>query len=260
MERTHSGVLAPSYTGPIDVWDIDKTYLDTHFERLRDVLRALFESAVDKRSRAGVIPLLQGLATKRNGAAAPLYFISASPPQLRPVLEQKIALDGLKCNGMALKDAVALVSAGRLHRVRRHIAYKLTALLSYRAEWPAAAQEWLYGDDSESDALIYSLYARIRAGKLVGECLQRELAELRVGEADQLAISALASDAHEHAPGAQVAAIYIFRTPKPSAHSQADLPGVTFVDDALDLAHKLHARGRLTRNDVDNVKAATSTT
>ena len=34
--RTNDRVLAADYAGPVDVWDIDKTYLESEFERFRD--------------------------------------------------------------------------------------------------------------------------------------------------------------------------------------------------------------------------------
>ena len=43
---------------------------------------------------------------------------------------------------------LSLVRARRFREVRRHVAYKLTALLAYRLEWPPGAREWLAGDDA----------------------------------------------------------------------------------------------------------------
>jgi len=60
------------------------------------------------------------------------------------------------------------------------VAYKLSALLLNRLEIPFGVREYLFGDDSESDALIYGLYADMIAGRLRGEELDATLAMHRV--------------------------------------------------------------------------------
>lgn len=78
-------VLPDGYDGPVYVWDIDKTYLSTHFSSLHGLARIPLEFAVDKVAIPGMPELLRGL---RKGAGPhyaghPLYFVSASPPSSR---------------------------------------------------------------------------------------------------------------------------------------------------------------------------------
>ncbi len=249
LERTNDRELPPDYGGPIDVWDIDKTYLESRFEKWTDLVGAALERAIDKRTRPGVAPLLSALRRGPEPAdpwrlRAPLYFVSASPPQLRRVLERKMLIDGVEYDGISFKDHFALVRAGRLKEVRRHVAYKLTALLEYRLEWPPGAREWLYGDDAESDALIYSLYADIRAGRMKGAKLETALAKEKVQAEDRKRIAALAEQAAGRT-ASEVAGIYVFRVATAPKLDLADFPLVTAVADAAECAFHLASRGRI---------------
>jgi hypothetical protein len=259
--RTNNRPLPPGYCGPVDIWDIDKTYLESEFDRLRDIVRTAFETAIDKRARPGVVPLLRALRRGPVPGAprAPLYFVSASPPELRTVLEKKMLLDAIEWDGIAFKDYRGLLRARRWREFRRHVPYKLTALFEYRAEWPAGAREWLYGDDAETDPVIYTIYAEIRDGTLSGEALDRELVKIQVGEDDRRAIARLAARAQEAAPpgrSGSVEAIYIFRVAKAPPFDLAAFPRVTPVADALELARDLARRGRIAPADVEEVERA----
>jgi hypothetical protein len=259
--RTNDRPLPPDFRGPVDIWDIDKTYLETEFERWRDLVRTAFETAIDKRARPGVVPLLRAL---RRGAVAggprtPLYFVSASPPQLRHVLQGKMLLDAVEWDGMAFKDYRGLLRARRWRELRRHVPYKLTALLEFRREWPPGVREWLYGDDAETDPLIYSLYAEIRDGSLAGEAIDEALGKADVQPADRRAIRDLAERAQAESPpppGGSVDGIYIFRVARSPLFDLALFPRVTPVADALDLARKLEKRGRIGAADVEEVARA----
>lgn len=253
--RTSERNLPADYRGAIDVWDIDKTYLESEFETWRDLVRGAFERSIDKRARPGVRPLLRALRNAEP-ARAPLYFVSASPPEMRAVIEGKMLLDGVEWDGISFKDHLRLVRARRFREMRRHTAYKLTALLEYRAEWPPGAREWLYGDDAETDAAIYSLYAEIRAGALADDALDEALLARQVAKQDREAIAALAKEAARRAPppaGGSVEAIYIFRVAKSPPLDLAAFPRVTPVADALELAKDLARRGRIPEDSVTDV-------
>jgi hypothetical protein len=190
LERSNDRRFPPDYAGDVLLWDIDKTYLDTNFETWRGLLAIPFEAAVDKVAVPGTVPLLRAL---RRGAGAhsavvPLYFVSASPVQLRPVIQRKMTLDGVEFDGICFKDQVGLIRAGRLRDVKRHVAYKLAALLSYAREIPAGARWWMFGDDMEADAIIFALFGEIMQG-LRGSALWKRLSEVGVdaGEAQGLA-------------------------------------------------------------------------
>ena len=94
LDRTQERIFPPDFSGRIYVWDIDKTYLASDIDSLRGLLAIPLEFAVDKRNVAGTPALLRAL---RRGVAPvgltdanPIYFVSASPPQLRSVIERKM--------------------------------------------------------------------------------------------------------------------------------------------------------------------------
>jgi len=93
-------------------------------------------------------------------ACAPLYFVSASPPQLRSVIARKMLLDGVDYDGITFKDWVRTLRQGRPGRLKEQVGFKICALLEARRRRPHAT-EYLFGDDYEKDATAYSLYAKI---------------------------------------------------------------------------------------------------
>lgn len=193
IQQSNERHLAPDYAGAVLLWDIDKTYLDTNFSTKRGLLRIPFELAIDKRNVPGSVPLLRAL---RRGPGpqsnlTPLYFVSGSPPQLRPIVEKKMTLDGVQFDGITFKDQWGLVRAGRMRDVKRQIGYKLAALLGYRREVPAGARWLLFGDDVEQDAEAFLLFGEVCA-KLRGDALARRLASYEVHEDDVAIILALA--------------------------------------------------------------------
>jgi len=154
----------PGFDGRVFVWDLDKTYLATGFSSLPGLARIPIELAVDKRAIPGMAPLLRGL---RRGpgpgfACAPLYFVSASPPQLKGVVARKMQLDGVEADGLIFKDWVGALRGLRPGRLREQVGFKVCALLTGRLRRPLS-REVLFGDDVEADALAYSLYAALLA-------------------------------------------------------------------------------------------------
>ncbi len=155
------------FDGRVFIWDIDKTYLSTHFSSLKGMARIPIEFAIDKQAIPGMPEVLRGL---RRGpgpeyAAAPLYFISASPPQIRKVVERKMLLDGVEYDGITFKDWVKTILKLRPGRLREQIGFKMCALLATRQNRPQS-KEYLFGDDVESDAEAFHLYARVLSGQL----------------------------------------------------------------------------------------------
>ena len=72
-------------------WDLDKTYLRTEFDTVRDLVRSAFESATDKQAYPGAAALLRAL---KRSADHRICIVSGSPSQMRQVLAAKLALDG----------------------------------------------------------------------------------------------------------------------------------------------------------------------
>jgi len=184
--------LPEGFDGPVFVWDIDKTYLTTHFSSLRGLSRIPLEFAVDKQAVPGMPALLRGL---RRGpgpgyACAPLYFVSGSPPFLRRVIETRMLLDGVEHDGITFKDWVGTLRQGRPGRLREQVGYKVCALLTGRLRRPQAV-EYLFGDDVEQDALAFDLYAGIVEGRLSAGETVAGLAEAGVPRYDRRNVFAL---------------------------------------------------------------------
>ena len=184
--------LPGEFDGPVFIWDVDKTYLTTPFSSLRGLLRIPMEFAVDKRAVPGMPEILRGL---RRGpgpgfACAPLYFVTASPPLLRGVLEQKMLLDGVEHDGITFKDWGRILKQGRPRRLREQMGFKLCALLEGRRRRPMAA-EYLFGDDVEQDADAFHLYARLIHGELSVCEADATMANAGVSKADRQAALAL---------------------------------------------------------------------
>lgn len=149
-------------------WDLDKTYLRTEFDTVRDLVKTAFETAAQKRTVPGAAALLRELR-----AMEPLgiHIVSGSPEQLRRVLEAKLRLDGIRWDTLTLKPQLQALLRGRFRFLRDQVGYKLGALLETRAELPAEVDEFMFGDDAEADAFIYSIYADICAGRVESDVL-----------------------------------------------------------------------------------------
>lgn len=159
-------------------WDLDRTYLETEIHSVRGLVRAAFEEASEKRTVPGAAPLLRGL--QAHDPSAQLVVISGSPTQMRAVLAEKLALDGVRVDRLILKDNLGNLRRGRLRAVRGQVGYKLPALLEERRLVPPDTSETLFGDDAEVDGLIYAAYAAVLAGQLGTDGL---VGVLRAGEA-----------------------------------------------------------------------------
>ncbi len=184
--------LPEGFDGPVLVWDIDKTYLTTHFSSLRGLSRIPLEFAIDKQAVPGMPALLRGL---RRGpgpqyACTPLYFVSGSPPFLRGVIETRMLMDGVEHDGITFKDWVETLKQGRPGRLREQVGYKVCALLAGRLRRPQAV-EYLFGDDVEQDALAFDLYARIVEGRLSAGETVASLADAGVPRDDRRNVCSL---------------------------------------------------------------------
>ncbi|MCC6557098.1 MAG: hypothetical protein IT372_29450 [Polyangiaceae bacterium] len=164
-------------------WDLDKTYLRTDFDTVRDLVRTAIERPDQKRTVPGAASLLRELGR----AGVETHILSGSPEQLRSRLEQKLRLDGVRWASLTLKPNLQNLLRLRFRALRGQLGYKLPALLRRRCEMPsqrdeqgALVREVLLGDDAEADAFVYSLYADVCEGT-VGAA---ELAEvMRIGQA-----------------------------------------------------------------------------
>lgn len=149
-------------------WDLDKTYLKVEFDSVRQLVRIPFEKAEDKVAAPGVATLIRQLRAVGTtaGREVRVYFLSASPPQIGKAIKDKLALDGIQYDGITFKNQLQHLVRGKFRNLREHIGYKLAVLLAGHSEVPPHAREYLFGDDWESDPLIYSLYADVLAGRV----------------------------------------------------------------------------------------------
>jgi hypothetical protein len=147
------------------VWDVDKTYLDTKFESLRGLWRVATEKADKKRNVPGAAELVRCLASHAKSDLGlqrfPIYFITASPPQLEQRIVQKLAIDAVEPFGIFCKDNLENLRPRRLWRITKHVGYKLQALMQLRSALRPDVRMILFGDDGESDSIIYSLFSDI---------------------------------------------------------------------------------------------------
>ncbi|OFV87913.1 MAG: hypothetical protein A3J75_03135 [Acidobacteria bacterium RBG_16_68_9] len=175
-----SGAQAP--TPAVFRWDLDKTYLKSEFDSLRELVRIPFEKAEDKIAAPGVVALIRALreSALASGRDPRTYFISASPPQIGRAIREKLDLDGIVYDGIVFKDQLQRLIRGKFRHLREQVGFKLTELLKARLRDAAAAQECLFGDDWESDPLIYSLYADVLAGRVSEDELGEVLQAIRV--------------------------------------------------------------------------------
>ncbi len=153
-------------TGPVRRiyrWDLDKTYLQTEFDTLRQLVRTAFQKAHEKKAIPGAAALIREL---RASGDSRLCIVSGSPTQMRAVLTEKLQLDGVEFDELVLKDNLRNLVRGRFKAMRGQVGYKLPVLLESRARAPAEAEEVLFGDDAEADAFIYSLYADMVARRV----------------------------------------------------------------------------------------------
>jgi hypothetical protein len=100
---------------------------------------------------------------------------------MRSKLEAKLGLDGVSFDELTLKPNLSNLLRLRFSALRDQLGYKLPELLEARVRdergmgRTRALREVLVGDDSESDAFVYSLYADLCAGNVGAAELERVL-------------------------------------------------------------------------------------
>ncbi len=171
-------------------WDLDKTYLRTEFDTVRDLLKTAFEKPSQKRTVPGAAALLREL---RATDPASVFILSGSPEQMRKVLEAKLRLDGVRWDNFTLKPSLKNLLRGRFRFLKDQVGYKLASLLAARgAVEDDELDEVLFGDDAEADAFIYSLYSDICAGRVGRDTLVAVLERAKVYPEDIPELAAMA--------------------------------------------------------------------
>lgn len=227
-------------------WDLDKTYLVSHFESLRGLLAVPFERGHDKVALPGVSAVIKALrgARSERGQAAQVFFLSASPPQIGAAVRDKLAIDGIEYEGITFKNQVGHIVRGRFDALREQIGYKLDRLLAAARETPAGSREYLFGDDWESDPYVYSLYADLIAGRIAPATLAAVLERAGVHRHYRRRLREHIEWLDRGTPRHSVGGIFILRQRKVEARAFAEFgPRLTWFDNYFECALALHAHG-----------------
>jgi hypothetical protein len=241
-------------------WDLDKTYLVSHFESLRGLLAVPFERGHDKVSLPGVSAVIKALrgARAQIGQEAKIFFLSASPPQIGAAIRDKLAIDGIEYEGITFKNQVGHIVRGRFDALREQIGYKLDGLLAAARETPADSREFLFGDDWESDPYVYSLYADLIAGRIapatLGAVLERAGVHRHYRRRIRDHIEWLELGTSRHS----VAGIFILRQRRVLGDAFAALGSrLTWFDNYFECALALYAHGLIASAAVRDVLVET---
>jgi hypothetical protein len=241
-----SAAAAPASPRFVARWDLDKTYLRTDFDTLRDLVRTAIERPDQKRTVPGAASLLRELGR----AGVEIHILSGSPEQLRSRIEQKLRLDGARWESLTLKPNLQNLLRLRFRALRGQLDYKLTSLLARRCELPSQrnadeslVREVLLGDDAEADAFVYSLYADVCEGNVPSSVLGEVLRRGRSYEdAIELALSLV--DRVEKGPVVERILIHLERQSSPADFRVFGDRVVPFYN-YLQAAFVLHEDGRL---------------
>lgn len=167
-------------TAEVYVWDLDKTYLDTSWASLKELYKTAVEKAFQKKNVPGTATLVRALASRATEKAFPIFFITASPPQMEYKIREKLRLDGIFPFGSFYKDNLKNLRPNRLRRLTQQVGYKIQALMQLRLKLADDVKLVLWGDDSESDAVIYSLFSDICSRRMSDRQLSDMLKALHV--------------------------------------------------------------------------------
>ena len=145
------------------VSDIDETFLRTDFRSVKGLLTAALQFAVDKMIFPDMSLFFRVMRSLPRSA---LFFISASPRQLLPVLTRKFLLEEIPYDGIVLRDLFRMALRGKLKEIKKPFGYKLCAVLGLARRFPPGTELILLGDDTESDAAVYLTLRRILSGEI----------------------------------------------------------------------------------------------
>lgn len=240
------------------VSDIDKTYLETAFESWTKMAKIAFENATDKRSIAGAPQLLSALRwgdlskalTKedREHFPRPLHFISASPPQLRNVLEEKLSMDGVDWSSDTFKNQAYNLRKRRFNLLKQQVVYKSAALLRLMSGEDPEAHWYLIGDNAESDPFIYLGIKLFCEKKLSRDSF---IQWLNLAQADPELSSQLWSGLKKN-PQGQVRGIFIRNIPGYRFYGESPLTDpITLFDSYLDASLAFYQCGVLTASSLE---------
>ncbi len=166
------------------VWDLDKTYLDTTIDSFKGLFATIFEKSFSKKNIAGATELIKSLARYRKKNFSEneflLYFVSASPPQMESKIYEKFQLDEIFPTAMFYKDNLKNLRPSKFVFLKKQVGYKLQALMQLRMQLSVDVRMLCFGDDSESDVMIYNLFSDVCARRFTQNALIKLLEKLGV--------------------------------------------------------------------------------
>jgi hypothetical protein len=179
-------------------------------------------------------------------------FVTASPPQIGRAIREKLLIDGIEIDEIRFKNQIQHLVRGNFDALREHVGFKLSELLASARAGRRDGIEFLFGDDWESDPLIYSLYADALERRLDWPRLEALLDGAGVQEgayrgAIREALGALG-------PERSVRAICILRArPRRPAEFEPFGERLYWFDNYLECAFILHALGDLEARSIAEV-------
>ncbi len=239
----------------IYVWDLDKTYLDSSWASIKEIIKLALERAFQKKNIPGTSSLIQALRTswveKYGSSHFPVYFITASPPQMELRIKEKLELDTINPFGIFFKDNLKNIHPKRLLQLTNQVGYKIQALLQLRRRFDDNVRQVLWGDDSESDAIIYNLYSDICARRLNEKELRYILRSFHVSNQQ---LSTILKLQHEISDKDPVEKIYINLATDTDPEYYIKFGRRTVpIYDSFQMALDLLQDGRLSENQVMRV-------
>lgn len=180
----YAPILEFSNFKEVYVWDLDKTYLDTRWQSIKDLFQVSFTDDFHRKNVPGTSTLVSSLkdawAQKNGNGLFPIFFITASPPQMEKKIREKLERDEILPLGIFFKDNLKNLWPGSFWKLRQHVGYKVGSLMYLRTLLNAQVNQVLWGDDSETDAIIYSLYSDLCSRRLAGEEADKILKNFQV--------------------------------------------------------------------------------
>jgi hypothetical protein len=123
-------------------------------------------------------------------------------------LRSKMEFDGIEHEGLILKDQLRHVRSGEFKKLKEQLGYKLGALLSLWYFLPKTSRLVLFGDDSESDAIVFTVFSLVTSGQINGKALYTFLLDLGVYRQEAIRVSWL-SRQFEKNPSNPILAAFI---------------------------------------------------
>ena len=166
-------------------WDLDKTYLRTEFDSLRDLVRTALERPDEKRTNPGASTLLREMVRVGRARAHPVRLARS-----RCAVASKTSCASTESPGTPSRSSRTCRTCCGCGFARCAISSATSCrrscgrarALAEQGEPAVESTESLFGDDAEADAYVYSLYADFVAGRVGEDVLLRVLERGRVYE------------------------------------------------------------------------------